>query len=719
VTVAPAQLSWIHRGLGTDLWLRVAGAPVGSTLLLTDGAGRELAVADVEREVQDVVLDPRILPPAPTRWQLTYAQGDDRRPVEAGSDPAGALGRIRLDLAGQPRDLRVRARNGQPVELEVAERPPWGEVDELAVEGTNLRLVGKVVGELVPTNGVLVSRGGGELAFDVEMDDRTFRTQVDLSMVPAPTATQDWDLWLVAGPERIRVGRHLDDVANKGRALVPRVVPFTRGEHAGHELVVRYTDRDNVTLTTSRIDERASDPMATWEARYDEVDDDTGDEPDRARPLDRLLAGLLRFALGLLARRRPRGDGAAPARAGTREQEARRSRPPIHLLIATVHATGGTIRATINLANALVASGEEVHLVSVYRLLDDLGYPVAPEVHRTVLADLRDDAPTGTGLRGWIRRSTSRVASHLIHPDDPRSHRFTLWTDLALVRWLRSVHDGVIVPTRAGLSIVAATYARPDTRVVPQQHVAFSSQTPELQRAVADTYRVSDAVCVLTGRDEAEVRAALGPDAATAVHRLPNLLFDLDPPPPVDLRRPRLICGGRLTPTKGTDLLLDAFARIADRADGWELRIYGSARRDRLDAVREMVRARGLTDRVLLMPPSERFELELTKGSICVVPSRSEAFGMVLIEAMRGGVPVVAFDCPAGPAEIVTDGVDGILVPPEDPEAFAAAVLALIEDEPRRAELAAAGRQSAQRYASATVAARFLEIVDEAATDLR
>jgi glycosyltransferase involved in cell wall biosynthesis len=714
VTDAPAQLIWIHRGLETDLWLRVTHAPVGSTLLLTDGAGRELPLGEVERGVQDVVLDLRILPPAPTRWQLIHAQGGDRPPVEAGPDPSRGLGRVRLDLAGRPRDLRVTARKGQPVELEVTERPPWGEVDELTVEGATLRLEGKVVGELVPTHGVLVSRGGGELAFDVAMDGRTFRTQVDLSMVPAPTTTEDWDLWLAAGPDRIRVGRHLDDVANKGRAHVPRVVSFGRGVDADHELAVRYTDRDNVTLTTSRIDERPSDPLATWEARYDEVDDDTGDEPDRARLLDRLLAGLLRPALGALARRPPRGDGPALARAGT-GGGAPRERPPIHLLIATVHATGGTIRATINLANALAASGEEVHLVSVYRLLDDLGYPVAPEVQRTVLSDLRDDAPTGTGLRGWLRRSTSRMPSHLIHPDDPRSHRFTFWTDLALVRWLRSVDDAVIVPTRAGLSIVAAAYARPGTRVVSQQHVAFSSQTPELQRAVADAYRASDAVCVLTGRDEDEVHAALGPGAPTVVRRLPNLLFDLDPPPPVDLRRPRLICGGRLTPTKGTDLLLEAFARIADRADGWELRIYGSARRDRLEAVREMVRARGLTDRVLLMPPSERFELELTKGSICLVPSRSEAFGMVLIEAMRGGVPVVAFDCPAGPAEIITDGVDGILVPPEDPEAFAAAVLALIEDGSRRAELAAAGRRSAQRYASATVAARFLEIVDEAA----
>jgi phosphatidylinositol alpha-mannosyltransferase len=89
-----------------------------------------------------------------------------------------------------------------------------------------------------------------------------------------------------------------------------------------------------------------------------------------------------------------------------------------------------------------------------------------------------------------------------------------------------------------------------------------------------------------------------------------------------------------------------------------------------------------------------------------------ESFGIVLLEAMAAGVPVVATDIP-GYNEVVEDGVQGFLVPPEDPEALAEALLRLLRDPALRARMSAAGRQRARQYDWDEIARRVVEFYEE------
>ena len=88
------------------------------------------------------------------------------------------------------------------------------------------------------------------------------------------------------------------------------------------------------------------------------------------------------------------------------------------------------------------------------------------------------------------------------------------------------------------------------------------------------------------------------------------------------------------------------------------------------------------------------------KNSMLLLTSIYEPFGLVMPEAMSYGLPVVAFDCPYGPSDIITDGVDGLLVKDRSIEDFANKVCRLIEDEDLRRRMGVAGAKSSQRYSA-------------------
>lgn len=114
-----------------------------------------------------------------------------------------------------------------------------------------------------------------------------------------------------------------------------------------------------------------------------------------------------------------------------------------------------------------------------------------------------------------------------------------------------------------------------------------------------------------------------------------------------------------------------------------------------------------LHNNVTFMGPTGDIEGELAKASIHAVSSRFEGFGMTIIEAFACGVPVVSFDCPRGPREIITPGHDGLLVPPDDVDALAAGLLQMIDDEEGRRRMAENALRTAGNYDISTIVGRW------------
>ena len=169
---------------------------------------------------------------------------------------------------------------------------------------------------------------------------------------------------------------------------------------------------------------------------------------------------------------------------------------------------------------------------------------------------------------------------------------------------------------------------------------------------------------------------------------------------------------------KGLDVLLEAFALLSPWHPGLTLRIAGRGKDESL--VREEVRRLGLQDRVVLSVGVEREEvLRLFSGAIALLmPSRLEGLPMVPAEAMAAGVPVVASDVGAIP-EVIQAPDGGMLVPPGDAPALAAAVAALLADPERRLRMSDAARRAARRFSWDEVAEQHLGFLERIAAEDR
>lgn len=129
---------------------------------------------------------------------------------------------------------------------------------------------------------------------------------------------------------------------------------------------------------------------------------------------------------------------------------------------------------------------------------------------------------------------------------------------------------------------------------------------------------------------------------------------------PAKLENKRIIAVGRLTEQKGFDILVSIAQIIKDEIPDWHIDIFGDG--EDKSKLLELISEKKLESFVKINPPTKNIKEELLTSSLFVMTSRWEGLPMILLEAKACGLPIVSFDCPEGPADVIRDCEDGFLI---------------------------------------------------------
>ncbi|MBR1426939.1 MAG: glycosyltransferase family 4 protein [Paludibacteraceae bacterium] len=327
----------------------------------------------------------------------------------------------------------------------------------------------------------------------------------------------------------------------------------------------------------------------------------------------------------------------------------------IAFLIQDITTAGGTERTTCCLAAELARQGHRVTIVSVFRS--------EPEPHYHA---------EGVALHYLTQQS------YTLHDSATRRLGKVL-RRVSDVRRCEALRNADVIICQRLLACTLGVLAGFGGKAVACEHFKYAMYNAPVRWLRGRLYRRMRALVTLTDKD----RDLFLAEGLRNVYCIPNMV-SVNPLPYRGTDSRSIVSVGRLTPQKGYDLLLTAVASIADRMGDWHIDIYGEG--EQRAALEDQCRSLRLTHLVRFCGYRADIEQVYADSAFYVMSSRFEGFPMVLLEAAACGLPIVSFRCPEGPDVLLADG-GGVLVPPEDTDALAEALLRLINDADLREQL--------------------------------
>lgn len=338
----------------------------------------------------------------------------------------------------------------------------------------------------------------------------------------------------------------------------------------------------------------------------------------------------------------------------------------IAILISDITQSAGTERAVTNLSNSLAEiTDNQIYVVSVYsKNTDKTFYHID---HRVKVLHL-----------GYSY-------------DESRLKRVTIYGKLRrqIKNIIRENGIEVILGTIHAYNILLSTLK--GVKKIGCEHLNYYSCPSVVRPLRKIAYKRLDHVVLLTKQD-ADHYSFLN---AGKVAVIPNI-SSFSREEQANLIDHKIIMVGRFTSQKGYDILVDIISDIKGRMGDWTIDIYGQGEDEKLIA--KQIEMRGLQDIVRIHRPVSNIREKMMESSIYLMTSRNEGLPMVLIEAQSCGLPIVSFDCPEGPREIITNNVDGFLVQDFDKTCLGDRLIELVENEKKRKEFGDRAFESAKRF---------------------
>ena len=345
----------------------------------------------------------------------------------------------------------------------------------------------------------------------------------------------------------------------------------------------------------------------------------------------------------------------------------------IILLIAEIFRPGGTNRVVVNLANKFTKEG---YKVSVYSVNSKGGQPYYALSEAVEIKHLNIPLAKNVAVRSTIGLYKTYKAL------------------------IKATKGGQIIIATDPISCFALAFLKKkyNERIcIAAEHMGIAVSAKHSAVARKKLYKYLDAVAVLNAIDKKLLEQQQVQMKHCAV--IPNEV-SFYPEQSPDYSVKKMVTVGRYVPQKGYDILIKILSNVLPKHKDWSVDIIGDGyMRDELT---QKIKEANLSGQVNLLMPTQNIIEAYLSASVYLLPSRFEGFPMVLLEAKACGLPCIAFDCPAGPAEIVEPN-DGRLIPFLDEVKFAEAMKELMHNVDLRRELGKNAKQNVLKYSTDVV----------------
>lgn len=335
---------------------------------------------------------------------------------------------------------------------------------------------------------------------------------------------------------------------------------------------------------------------------------------------------------------------------------------------------GGTERVTCMIANMLAQNMDyTVEILSLYQSRPKLHFELSSAVQ--------------------LRSLFSRPGSGIIRFPATwfKLHRHLKRNDIDIIIDVDGILDLYSIPASIGTP----------TKVISWEHFNYRTNPDgpyrKISRPLAGRY--ASAIVTLTEQDKRYYENGLGrklKSQVIAIHNPMQTKCDSAYNPDSHI----IVSAGRLTYQKGFDLLIEAAHRVLPKHPEWQWYILGEG--EQRSELEHMIAKSNLTKQIH-MPGMVNIDDFLSKASFFVMSSRFEGLPMVLLEAKAHSLPIISFDCQTGPAEIVNNGVNGLLVPPENTDKLAETVEMLIDSPKQRIEYSSHAMEGSEQFSAAHI----------------
>lgn len=228
--------------------------------------------------------------------------------------------------------------------------------------------------------------------------------------------------------------------------------------------------------------------------------------------------------------------------------------------------------------------------------------------------------------------------------------------------------------------------------------------------------KTADKIITLTDKDRENYikHYSINPDRVMSIPNwIDPKLFEINSE--YDANSKKLITVGRLSPDKGFDYLVEVAKEVLSKHSDYTWDIWGSG--DEFENIKASISKAGLEQKLVLKGTTENLYSLYPEYAMYVMTSRVEGLPMVLLEAKACGLPIVSFDCPTGPSDILQDGIDGYLIPNFDTKLMAEKINELIESTEKRIEFSAHTKDNFNKFEKETIVNEWVRFIEEFAKE--